>query len=67
MPSLESDWRRKKKDWQVRRLMIKEKMARMVNIGKWQDRWVGHPDVGEPEKAMCYLADIQEYDEDHLV
>lgn len=56
------------KDSQVKLLMIKEKMAQVVNIGKWQDRWVEHPfpNMGEPEKAMCYLTDIQEYDEDHL-
>jgi transposase-like protein len=56
------------KDWQVKLLMIKEKMAQIVNIGKWQDRWVEHPfpNMGEPEKAMCYLTDIQGYDEDHL-
>jgi hypothetical protein len=56
------------KEWQVKLLMIKEKMAQMVNIGKWQDRWVEHPfpNMGEPEKAMCYLTDIQGYDEDHL-
>lgn len=56
------------KDWQVKLLMIKENMSQMVNIGKWQDRWVEHPfpNMGEPEKAMCYLTDIQGYDEDHL-
>ena len=56
------------KDWQIKLLMIKENMAQMVNIGKWQDRWVEHPfpHMGEPEKAMCYLTDIQGYDEDHL-
>ena len=56
------------KDWQIKLLMIKEEMAQMVNIGKWQDRWVKHPfpNMGEPEKAMCYLTDIQAYDEDHL-
>jgi transposase-like protein len=55
-------------DWQIKLLMIKEKMAQMVDIGKWQDRWVEHPfpNMGEPEKAMCYLTDIQGYDEDHL-
>jgi hypothetical protein len=31
------------REWQVKLLMIKEKMAQMVNIGKWQDRWVEHP------------------------
>jgi hypothetical protein len=56
------------KDWQLKLLMIKEKMAQVVNIGTWQDRWVEHPfpNMGEPEKAMCYLTDIQGYDEDHL-
>jgi transposase-like protein len=56
------------KDWQIKLLMIKENMAQVVNIGKWQDRWVEHPfpNMGEPEKAMCYLTDIQGYDEDHL-
>ena len=55
--------------WQVKLLMIKEKIAQMVNIGKWQGRWAEHPfpNMGEPEKAMCYLTDIQGYDEDHLV
>ena len=54
--------------WQVKLLMIKEKIAQMVNIGKWQGRWAEHPfpNMGEPEKAMCYLTDIQGYDEDHL-
>ena len=56
------------KEWEVRLLMIKEKMAQMVNIGRWQDRWVEHPfpNMGEPQKAMCYLTDIHRYDEDHL-
>jgi len=56
------------KDWRVKLLMIKEKMTQMVNIGKWQDRWVEYPfpNMGEPEKAVCYLMDIQRYDEDHL-
>lgn len=56
------------KDWEIKLLMIKEKMTQMVNIGTWQDRWVEHPfpNMSEPEKAMCYLTDIQGYDEDHL-
>lgn len=55
-------------DWQIKLLLLKEKIGQMVNIGKWQDRWVEHPfpNMGEPEKAMCYLTDIQGYDEDHL-
>ena len=56
------------KDGQVKLLMLKEKMAHVVNIGRWQDRWVEHPfpNMGEPEKAMCYLTNIHNYDEDHL-
>lgn len=56
------------KDGELKLLMLKEKMAQVVNIGRWQDRWVEHPfpNMGEPEKAMCYLTDIQNYDEDHL-
>ncbi len=48
--------------------MIKEKMAQVVNIGKWQDPWVEHlfPNMGEPGKAMCYLTDIERFDGDHF-
>lgn len=39
-----------------------------MNMGKWSDKWIIHPfpSMSEPEKAFCYLTDIQEYDEDHL-
>jgi len=42
-------------EWQVKLLMIKEKMAQVVNIGKWQDRWVEHPfpNMGEPAKGYA--------------
>ncbi len=54
-------------EWQVKLLMIKEAIARLESIGKWQDKWVKHPfpNMGEPEKAMCYLTDVHAYDEDH--
>lgn len=37
-------------------------------IGPWRDRWVFHPlpTMAEPEKAVCYLTDFKDYDEDHL-
>jgi len=43
------------KDWQLRLLMIKDKMAQVVNIGSWQDRWVEHPfpNMGEPRKPCA--------------
>lgn len=48
--------------------VIQEHLARMTTIGKWSDRWVLHPfpNMSEPEKAMCYLTDFQDYDPDHL-
>jgi len=54
-------------DSKLKLLLIKECMQEVMNFGKWQDRWVYHPfpNMSEPEKAMCYLTDIQGYDEDH--
>ena len=57
-----------KKDWEIKLLLLKQNIRAVSNIGPWDDRWVAHPfpNMGEPEKAMCYLTDIQDYDEDHL-
>jgi transposase-like protein len=37
-------------------------------IGKWKDRWVFHPlsTMSEPEKAICHLTDLGQYDPQHL-
>lgn len=55
-------------DSEVEVKVIQEHLARMTTIGKWSDRWVLHPfpNMSEPEKAMCYLTDFQDYDQDHL-
>ncbi len=47
---------------------IKEALADMAVIGHWKDRWLTHPfpSMGEPEKAVCYLTDYNDYDDDHL-
>jgi hypothetical protein len=49
-------------------LIIQKRMKEVMHFGKWQDKWVYHPfpNMGEPEKAMCYLTDIQQYDDEHL-
>ena len=49
-------------------LLIKERIASMAAIGKWQDKWMSHPfpNMSEPEKAVCYLTDYKDYDADHL-
>lgn len=56
------------RDSQVRLFMIKERLKELTAVGRWKDRWVEHPfpNMGEPEKAMCYLTDMQGYDEDHI-
>ncbi len=52
---------------EVKLLLIKQRMASMAEIGKWKDRWLMHPfpNMSEPEKAICYLTDYGDYDEDH--
>lgn len=56
------------KDYEVETLLIKAHIAQMIAIGKWQDKWLIHPfpNMSEPEKAICYLTDYGDYDEDHL-
>ncbi len=53
---------------EVKLLMIKQRIASMVELGKWKDKWLEHPfpDMSEPEKSICYLTDYSDYDEDHL-
>lgn len=55
-------------DSELEVLLIKERIASMAAIGKWQDRWMLHPfpNMSEPEKAVCYLTDYKDYDADHL-
>lgn len=48
--------------------ILKDRIARSKTLGKWNDRWVFHPQatMSEPEKALCHLTDFGDYDEDHL-
>jgi len=52
---------------EVKLLLIKQRMAGMTEIGQWKDKWLKHPfpNMSEPEKAICYLIDYGDYDEDH--
>ena len=51
----------------VRLLAIKQALADMAEIGHWKDRWLTHPfpSMSEPEKAVGYLTDYGDYDDDH--
>jgi len=52
---------------EVKLLLIKARMREMATLGKWQDKWLTHPfpHMSEPRKAVCYLTDYGDYDEDH--
>ena len=52
---------------EVKQELIKERLATMTVHGKWQDQWLDHPfpTMGEPEKAVAYLTDLDDYDENH--
>jgi len=52
---------------EVKLLLINQRMASMSEIGKWKDKWLTHPfpNMSEPEKAICYLTDHGDYDEEH--
>lgn len=54
-------------DFEVQVLMMKEQLAMAAEFGKWSDRWALHPfpNQAEPQKAVCYLTDFGDYDEDH--
>ena len=57
-----------KSENEVKLLIIKQRMQEMAGIGRWKDRWLTHPfpNMGEPEKAVCYLTDYGDYDQDHM-
>lgn len=47
--------------------MMKAEIANSAAFGKWSDRWCAHPfpTMSEPAKAMCWLTDLGDYDEEH--
>lgn len=55
------------KPQEIKLMLIKERLAHMVPHGKWQDQWLDHPfpTMSEPEKAVAYLTDLDDYEEDH--
>lgn len=46
--------------YEVETLIMKAELTRAATIGKWDDRWCTHPfpNSAEPQKAMCWLTDI---------
>lgn len=54
-------------DFEVQVMMMKNQISAAATFGKWLDRWAEHPfpNQAEPEKAICYLTDFGDLDEDH--
>lgn len=52
----------------VKLMMLKDRIATAKEIGPWKDRWVIDPlpSLSEPEKAVCHLTDLGQYDPEHL-
>jgi hypothetical protein len=48
-------------------LMARQELTIMPALGKWGDRWFRHPDADmrEPEKAVCWLTDIDPPEEEY--
>lgn len=55
-------------EYQVKIAMMKAEIAKAVPLGKWKDQWCVHPlpNMSEPSKAMCWLTDMEDYNEDHV-
>lgn len=52
---------------EVELMLMKKQMAGAKEFGHWRDRWVEHPFpiMTEPQKRMCWLTDLGDYNEDH--
>jgi transposase-like protein len=60
-----------KDETELRRLVVKEALGKMEDLGPWKDRWLKHPvpSKGEPEKWICHLTGPLGFyagDDDHL-
>ena len=47
--------------------MMKAEIRGAMPLGRWKDKWAYHPlpIAAEPFKAVCWLTDLGDYDEDH--
>lgn len=49
-------------DFDLRLIVIQQRMKDLVDIGPWHDRWLLYPfpDMSELEKAICWLTDLHD-------
>jgi transposase-like protein len=52
---------------QLLELLMKSSIAAGTTAGQFGDKWVNHPlpNMSEPEKRVCWLTDMGDYDDDH--
>lgn len=48
--------------------LMRIELRSAMPLGTWKDRWAYHPlpIASEPFKAVCWLTDMKDYDEDHM-
>ena len=53
-------------DYACARLMMLDRIGAARTMGRWQDKWVEHPQpsINEPHKAMCWLTPDEGMDDD---
>jgi DNA polymerase III epsilon subunit-like protein/transposase-like protein len=52
---------------EIKLMVLRERLEKMDDIGKWKDKWLLHPfpTIDEPEKSSHLLTDFKDYDLDH--
>lgn len=55
-------------DTTLRRILIEEALKDKSPAGPWRDMWVDVPSriKSEPEKKVCHLTEVNDYDDSHL-
>lgn len=53
---------------EIKLMVLKERLQKMEDLGRWKDKWLLHPfpTIDEPEKRSCLLTDYKDFDLDHL-
>lgn len=57
-----------KSDYEVMLALVLEEIQVMRPKGKWADQWLFHPlpNMAEPDKRVCWLTDVGDYDEERI-
>jgi hypothetical protein len=55
-------------DYEIKLLVLKESIANVKELGGFKDKWISHPfpSMSEANKAMCWLTEHKNFDENHV-